>query len=112
MFEKLKALEDKFNEINEKLMQPETVNNTSLYTSLMKEYKTLTPIVEKFGEYKKAKAANDEAIELLDAGGMDKDFKEMVQMRAHLSASTTMLPFCSVPVKEWVVVQRQCRSCF
>lgn len=65
MFEKLKALEDKFNEINEKLMQPETVNNTSLYTSLMKEYKTLTPIVEKFGEYKKAKAANDEAIELL-----------------------------------------------
>ena len=46
MFEKLKALEDKFNEINEKLMQPETVNNTSLYTSLMKEYKTLTPIVE------------------------------------------------------------------
>ena len=26
MFEKLKALEDKFNEINEKLMQPETVN--------------------------------------------------------------------------------------
>ena len=43
MFEKLKALEDKFNEINEKLMQPETVNNTSLYTSLMKEYKTLTP---------------------------------------------------------------------
>ena len=81
MFEKLKALEDKFNEINEKLMQPETVNNTSLYTSLMKEYKTLTPIVEKFGEYKKAKAANDEAIELLDAGGMDKDFKEMVQMQ-------------------------------
>ena len=81
MFEKLKALEDKFNEINEKLMQPETVNNTSLYTSLMKEYKTLTPIVEKFGEYKKAKAANDEAIELLDAGGMDKDFKEMVQMK-------------------------------
>ena len=79
MFEKLKALEDKFNEINEKLMQPETVNNTSLYTSLMKEYKTLTPIVEKFGEYKKAKAANDEA--LLDAGGMDKDFKEMVQMQ-------------------------------
>ena len=64
-----------------KLMQPETINNTSLYTSLMKEYKTLTPIVEKFGEYKKAKAANDEAIELLDAGGMDKDFKEMVQMQ-------------------------------
>ena len=92
MFEKLKALEDKFNEINEKLMQPETVNNTSLYTSLMKEYKTLTPIVEKFGEYKKAKAANDEALELLDAGGMDKDFKEMVQMQLEEELKLLLLP--------------------
>ena len=44
MFEKLKALEDKFNEINEKLMQPETVNNTSLYTSLMKDDRQLTEL--------------------------------------------------------------------
>ena len=28
MFEKLKALEDKFNEINEKLMQPERIQDT------------------------------------------------------------------------------------
>lgn len=93
MFEKLKALEDKFNEINEKLMQPETVNNTSLYTSLMKEYKTLTPIVEKFGEYKKAKAANDEAIELLDAGGMDKDFKEMVLQQDQIADQLSLKEF-------------------
>ena len=81
MFEKLKAIEDKFNEINEKLMQPDVVNNSSLYTSLMKEYKTLEPIAEKFGEYNKAKDSFDEASELLAAGGMDKDFKEMVQMQ-------------------------------
>ena len=47
MFEKLKAIEDKFNEINEKLMQPETVNNSELYTSLIKEYKQLEPIINK-----------------------------------------------------------------
>lgn len=81
MFEKLKALEDKFNEINEKLMQPEVVNDTAQYTSLMKEYKTLEPIAEKFGEYKKAKDSFDEAVELTEAGGLDKDFKEMVQMQ-------------------------------
>lgn len=79
MFEKLKALEDKFNEINEKLMQPEVVNDSHQYTSLMKEYKTLEPIAEKFGEYKKSKDAFDEAVELIESGGMDKDFKEMVQ---------------------------------
>ena len=39
MFEKLNALEDKFNEINEKLMQPEVVNEARLYTELMIEYK-------------------------------------------------------------------------
>ncbi|MBQ9374948.1 MAG: peptide chain release factor 1 [Ruminococcus sp.] len=79
MFEKIKALEDKFNEINERLMQPDVVNDHDQYTALMKEYRNLQPIVEKFKEYKKAKDANEEALELLDAGGLDKDFKEMVQ---------------------------------
>lgn len=81
MFEKLKALEDKFNEINERLMQPEVVNDNKQYTELMKEYKTLEPIVQKLGEYNTAKNAFDEAVELLEAGGMDKEFKEMVQLQ-------------------------------
>ena len=81
MFEKLKAIEDKFNEINEKLMQPEVVNDNAQYTALMKEYKQLEPIIAKLGEYKAAKASFDEASELLDQGGLDKDFKELVQMQ-------------------------------
>lgn len=81
MLNKIKNIEDKYNEINEKLMQPEIINNNELYRNYMKEYKELTPIVEKFQEYQKAKDAFDEAVELLDAGGLDKDFKEMVQMQ-------------------------------
>ena len=79
MFEKLKIIEDKFNDINEKLMQPDIVNDHNQYTALMKEYKNLEPIVEKFKEYKTAKDSYDEAVELLNDGGLDKDFKEMVQ---------------------------------
>ena len=79
MFEKLKALEDKFNEINERLMQPEVVNDSKLYTELMIEYRDLQPIVEKLKEYDKAKAEFDEAVELINDGGLDKDMKEMVQ---------------------------------
>ncbi len=79
MLNKIKTLEDKFNEINERLMQPEVVNDNQLYTSLMKEYSSLSPIVEKFREYNAAKDSFDEAVELLDAGDLDKDFKEMVQ---------------------------------
>lgn len=81
MLDKLKNIEDKYNEINEKLMQPEIINNNELYRNYMKEYKDLTPLIEKFKEYQSAKASFDEAVELLDAGGLDKDFKEMVQMQ-------------------------------
>ena len=79
MFEKLQALEDKFNEINERLMQPEVVNDSKLYTELMIEYRDLQPIVEKLKEYDKAKAEFDEAVEMMNDGGLDKDMKEMVQ---------------------------------
>lgn len=81
MFEKLKALEERYEEINNKLMDPDIINDQALYTSLMKEYKNITPIIEKIREYKKAKASFDEAVELLDAGGLEKDFKEMVQLQ-------------------------------
>ena len=81
MFEKLKAIEDKFNEINERLMQPEVVNDNSQYTALMKEYKQLEPIINKLNEYKAVRASYEEAAELLDQGGLDKEFKELVQMQ-------------------------------
>ena len=63
MFDKLKAIEDKFSEINEKLMQPEIVNNNDRYTALMKEYKQLEPMMDKLKEYKTVKASFDEAAE-------------------------------------------------
>ncbi len=81
MFEKLKAIEDKFNEINERLMQPEVVNDNSQYTALMKEYKQLEPIIGTLNEYKAVRASYEEAAELLDQGGLDKEFKRLVQMQ-------------------------------
>ena len=79
MFEKLKALLEKYDNINKQLMDSDVISDQELYKNLMKEYKNITPIIEKYKEYLKAQAAFDEAVELLDAGGMDKDFKEMVQ---------------------------------
>lgn len=79
MFEKLSAVEKKFEEINEKLCDHQVVSDIEQYTSLMKEIKNLTPVVEKFREYKKLKESYDEAKMLLDEGGLEKDFREMVQ---------------------------------
>ncbi len=79
MYDKLEFVEQRYNEINDRLMQPGIANDQETYKALMKEYKSLTPIVEKYKEYSKAKADMDEAKEMLDAGGLDKDFREMVE---------------------------------
>ena len=79
MFEKLAVMENKYEEISERLSDPEIVSDNKLYAQLMREYKNMTPIIEKFREYKSAEASFTEAKELLDAGGLDRDFKEMAQ---------------------------------
>ena len=79
MFEKLAAMEQKYEEISEKLSAPDIVSDTKLYAQLMKEFKNMTPIIEKFREYKKAQASYEEAKDLLEGGGLDKDFKDMAQ---------------------------------
>jgi len=80
MFDKLKSVEDRYEEINQSLMDPAVVSDNQKYTSLMREIKNLTPVVEKYREYTKAKAAMDEAKELLDEGGIDRDFREMLDI--------------------------------
>lgn len=79
MFDKLLGIEERFEKVNEQLCDPATVSDQQLYTKLMKELKQLTPVVEKFREYKKYKETFEESKMLLDEGGMDKEFKEMVQ---------------------------------
>ena len=79
MFEKLKEIEKRYDEINELLTDPAVIADNEKYKSLMREYKKLTPLMEKFRECEKAQNAFDEAKQLLDEGGLDKDFKEMVQ---------------------------------
>jgi len=79
MFEKLALMEQKYEEISARLSDPETVSDNKLYTQLMREFKNMTPIIEKYREYKRAESSYNEASELLGAGGLDKDFKEMAQ---------------------------------
>lgn len=79
MFENLKLTEQKYNEISEKLVDPAVIMDSAQYTKLMKEYKNLTPLIEKYREYSSAEKAADEAKEMLKEGGLEHDFKELVQ---------------------------------
>ncbi len=80
MFDKLEVFKKRNDEINEMLYDPNIVSDQEKYRALMKEQKNLLPIVEKYGEYKKAKTNAEEARQLLNDGGLDKDFKEMVEL--------------------------------
>lgn len=79
MFDKLTQVEAHFEQINEKLCQPDVAADQEQYKKLMQEQKHLTPVVEKFREYRGAKESFEEAKELLDAGGMEKEFAAMVE---------------------------------
>lgn len=81
MLDKLKSAEARYEEINQKLMDPDVVSDQALYKNLMKEHKMLTPLVEKYRQYSKAQSDFEEAGEMLQEGGIDKDFKEMVQLQ-------------------------------
>ena len=79
MFENLDVFVNRYEELNQKLYDPEVVSDQQLYKELMKEHKTITPIVEKYQEYQKTEQAMDEAKEMLAEGGMDREFKSMVE---------------------------------
>lgn len=80
MFEKLKLTEKHFEEINEELCKPEITSDQNRYKSLMKELKNLTPVVEKYRQYKKEKENLEEAKEILSESGVDKELKEMAEL--------------------------------
>lgn len=78
MLDKLKKVEERFEDINEKLCRSDVVADLDQYKKLMQELKTLTPIVEEYRRCKAAESDVAEAKSLLDAGGLEHEFKEMV----------------------------------
>lgn len=82
MFDKLQGIEDKLEKINSSLCDPEVVSNQEEYKKLMREAKTLTPIVEKFREYKKANSDLTEAKEMLADSSLDKEFRDIASEEA------------------------------
>ncbi|MBE6784516.1 MAG: peptide chain release factor 1 [Ruminococcaceae bacterium] len=79
MLDKLEKVEERFEKVNEMLCDPDVVADIEKYKKLMREMKTLTPVVEKFREYKKTKETIDEAKMILEDSSQDKDFREMVE---------------------------------
>lgn len=79
MLEKLKTIEDKFEEIGQKLCDPDTVSHIDTYTALLREHKKLEPVVEKFRAYSAALKNAQEAKEISEDGSQDKELRELAR---------------------------------
>ena len=78
MLDKLADIERRWEQDGIRLYQPEVINDNELYTALMKEYRELAPIAEKYKEYKAAKAHIDEAESIL-AEETDPELRTMAK---------------------------------
>ena len=80
MLDKLKAIESRFEQIEESFSVPEIAGDADRFREMMKEHKKLAPIVEKFREYMRAKETEEEALLLLDeTDGADKEIRVLAE---------------------------------
>ena len=76
MFEKLEAVEKRYEELTKMISDPEVISNQAEWQKLMKEHASIEDVVLKFREYKKAKQAMEEAKEMME----DKELKELAEI--------------------------------
>lgn len=78
MIDKLKETEKRYNQIEYELALPETMSDIEKYKKLMKEHKSLAPVVEKYREYLKTKQASEDA-RLIMEEETDPEMREMAE---------------------------------
>ncbi|WP_042278024.1 peptide chain release factor 1 [[Clostridium] dakarense] len=79
MLKKLEVLEDKYKELNEKISDPEIINDQKTWQKLMKEHSDLEPIVMKYKEYRDVLNAIKESKEILQEES-DEELRELAKM--------------------------------
>ena len=79
IFKKLERADDRYREIEQMITLPHIVSNNKEYSKLMKEYKSLTPIIEKYREYKQVEKELTEADEMMRDASVDPDLRELAE---------------------------------
>lgn len=75
MFQKLEAVEQRYEELNKKIADPDVISRTSEWTSYMKEHAEIEDVVLKYKEYKKVQQELAEAQEMMK----DPEMKELAE---------------------------------
>ena len=78
MIDKLEAIRERFNEVSQQIVQPESVSDMNKFKRLSKEYKDLDKIVTQFKAYENLLSNISSAKEVI-ATEKDEDFREMAK---------------------------------
>jgi len=81
MFEKLEGVEERYNQVEQRLGHPEVLNDRQAYQKYVREHAELGKVVAVFREYKQTMEALEESYELVQDG--DPEIKELA--RAEIS---------------------------
>lgn len=88
MLEKLKILQNRFDELSKMLIQPDVISDQGRYIKISKEYKDLKLIVDKKNEYREVLSNIDEAKEIIKN---EKDLEMIELANMELSESEKKL---------------------
>lgn len=75
MFEKLEAVEKRYDELTLQVADPEVIANTNEWRKLVKEHSSMEDVVLKYREYKQTLNSMEEAKEMMN----DKELKELAE---------------------------------
>ena len=79
MLEKLKLVEERYEELEAKMASPEVYTDPQAEAKVAREQKEIAPVVEVYRAYAKQVEAEREALEILGGAIDDPEFKEMAQ---------------------------------
>ena len=89
MFDRLEDILRRFEDITMELNDPSVIADQERFRSLMKEQKSLEPLIECYREYKKAKDTIEESLQMLEEES-DPEMKEM--LKEELSDAKDRIP--------------------
>ena len=78
MIKKLEELKDRFEEVEQLLVQPDTISDMKRYSQLNKEYKDLEKIISVYNRYKNVLGNIDSSKGILETE-KDPEFREMAK---------------------------------
>lgn len=79
MFDKLNFIEEKFEDLSRKIVDPDVISDQPMWQKYIKEHASIKAIVDKYTEYKEVKSGVEEAKGILKES-KDDELKEMAKM--------------------------------